>query len=160
MWTAASFFFIAHFSLRVARASLEIKPSWRRSRLSHHTSRSFYITSIISLGWTRVVNGPTRSGPNPARTRKLISSPNHARIKTNVNFGLKNLAILPSSFDHIFVHPRKKVRLRPELSPKVLSRLDPNPKPTRKARPDLQRWDEVPSDSIQDTQCINLSSSR
>ena len=49
--------------------------------------------------------------------------------------GLKNLAMLPSYF-HIFVHQRKKARLRPELSPKFLSILGPNP--TRKARPDLQ----------------------
>ena len=27
----------------------------------------------------RVVNGPTSSGPNPIRTRKLISSPNQAQ---------------------------------------------------------------------------------
>ena len=35
--------------------------------------------------------------------------------KTKVKVGLKNLAMLPSYFDHIFVHLR---RLRPELSPK------------------------------------------
>ena len=50
--------------------------------------------------------------------------------------GLKNLAMLPSYFDYYFVHLRQKVRLRPELSPKILSTLGPNP--TRKARPDLQ----------------------
>ena len=44
--------------------------------------------------------------------------------------------MLPSYFDHIFVHLRQKACLRPELSPKFLSSLDPNP--TRKARPDLQ----------------------
>ena len=44
--------------------------------------------------------------------------------------------MLPSYFDYIFVHLRQKVRLRPELSPKFLSTLGPNP--TRKARPDLQ----------------------
>ena len=46
--------------------------------------------------------------------------------------------MLPSYFDYIFVHLRQKARLRPELSPKSLSTLGPNP--TRKARPDLQLW--------------------
>ena len=41
--------------------------------------------------------------------------------------GLKNLAMLPSYFDYIFVHVRQKVRLRPDLSPKFLSTLGPNP---------------------------------
>ena len=31
--------------------------------------------------------------------------------------GLKNLAMLPSYFDFIFVHLRQKARLRRELSP-------------------------------------------
>ena len=56
--------------------------------------------------------------------------------KNKVNLGLKNLTMLPSYFDYIFVHLSQKVRLRPELSPKFLSTLGPNP--TRKARPDLQ----------------------
>ena len=56
--------------------------------------------------------------------------------KTKVKLSLKNLAILPSYFDCIFVHLRLKARLRPELSPKFLSTLGLNP--TRKARPDLQ----------------------
>ena len=55
--------------------------------------------------------------------------------KTKVKLGLKNLVMLPSYFDYIFVHLRQKVRLRPELSLKFLSNLGPNP--TRKARPDL-----------------------
>ena len=38
-----------------------------------------------------------------------------------VKLGLKNLAMLPSYFDYIFVHLRQKVRLRPELNPKFLS---------------------------------------
>ena len=37
--------------------------------------------------------------------------------------GLKNLAMLLSYFDYIFVHLRQKVRLRPKLSPKFLSTL-------------------------------------
>ena len=48
--------------------------------------------------------------------------------------------MLLSYFDYIFVHLRQKVRLRPDLSPKFLSTLGPNPTPTRKARPDLQLW--------------------
>ena len=70
---------------------------------------------------SRVLNGPTSSGPNPniqARTRKLIKSPNHAQKKTKVNLGLKNLAMLPSYFDYIFMHLREKARLRPKLSSK------------------------------------------
>ena len=46
--------------------------------------------------------------------------------------------MLPSYFDYILVHLRQKVRLRPELGPKFLSALGPNP--TRIARPDLQLW--------------------
>ena len=54
--------------------------------------------------------------------------------KTKVKLGWKNLAMLPSYFDYIFVHRRKKARLRAELSPDVLSTLDPN----QKIRPDLR----------------------
>ena len=50
--------------------------------------------------------------------------------------GLKNLAMLPSYFDYIFVHQKQKARLRPDLSRKFLSTSGLNP--TRKARPDLQ----------------------
>ena len=46
--------------------------------------------------------------------------------------------MLASYFDYIFVHLRQKVRLSPQLGPKFLSTLGPNPSPTRKARPDLQ----------------------
>ena len=56
--------------------------------------------------------------------------------KTKVKLGLRNLAMLPSYFDYIFVHVRQKVRLTPKLSPKLLSTLGPNP--TQKARSDLQ----------------------
>ena len=48
--------------------------------------------------------------------------------------------MLPTYFDYIFVHLRQKVPLKPELSPKFMSTLGPNPHPTRKARPDLQLW--------------------
>ena len=58
--------------------------------------------------------------------------------KTKVKLGLKNLAILPSYFDYTFVHLRQKICLRPDLSPKFLSTLGPNP--AQKARPDLQLW--------------------
>ena len=44
--------------------------------------------------------------------------------------------MLPSYCDYSFVHLEQEVRLRPELSPKFLSTLGPNP--TRKTRPDLQ----------------------
>ena len=44
--------------------------------------------------------------------------------------------MLPSYFDYIFVHLKQKVRLRPKLTPKLLSTLGPDP--TLKARPGLQ----------------------
>ena len=43
--------------------------------------------------------------------------------------------MLPSYFDYIFVHLRQKARLRPELSPKFLSTLGPNPARTRPEKP-------------------------
>ena len=49
--------------------------------------------------------------------------------------------MVPSYADYIFVHLRQKARLRPELSPKFLSTLGPNP--TRKPLPDLQLWLEL-----------------
>ena len=49
--------------------------------------------------------------------------------------GLKNLPTLPSHFDDIFVHLRQKACLRPELSPKFLSTLGPNPARTRLEKP-------------------------
>ena len=55
--------------------------------------------------------------------------------KTKVKLDLKNLAMLPSYFDYIFVHLKQKVRLRPELSPKFLSILAPNPARTRSEKP-------------------------
>ena len=55
--------------------------------------------------------------------------------KTKVKLGLKNLAILPNYFDDTFVHLRQKVGLRPELSPKFLSTLGPNPVRTRPEKP-------------------------
>ena len=54
-----------------------------------------------------------------------------------VKLGLKKFAMLPSYFDYIFVHLRQILRLRPNLSPKFLSSLDPNLSPTPKAPPDL-----------------------
>ena len=87
---------------------------------------------------TRVVNTPTSSDQSPARTRKQFRSPNHARKNPKVKLGLKNLAMVQIYFDDIFVHPRQKVGLRPELSPKSLSNLDPNQARTRKTRPNLQ----------------------
>ena len=55
--------------------------------------------------------------------------------KAKVKLALKNLAKLPSYFDYIFVHRRQKIRLRPELSPKFLSILGPNPARTRSEKP-------------------------
>ena len=43
--------------------------------------------------------------------------------KPKVKLDLKNLAMLPSYFDYIFVHRRQKAHLRP----KNLSTLGPNP---------------------------------
>ena len=55
--------------------------------------------------------------------------------ETKVKLGLKSLAMLPNYFNYIFVHLRRKVRLRPELSPKFLSILGPNPTQTRPKKP-------------------------
>ena len=55
-----------------------------------------------------------------------------------VKLVLKNFAILPNYFHYTLVLLRQKARLRPELSPKFLPTLGPNP--TWKARPDLQLW--------------------
>ena len=56
--------------------------------------------------------------------------------KRKLSLRLKFLRMLPSYFGYIFVHLTQKGSLRPELSPKFLSTLGPNP--IRKARPDLQ----------------------
>ena len=48
-----------------------------------------------------------------------------------IKLALKNLAMLPSYFEYIFVHLRQKVLLRPKLSPKFSSTLGPNPARTR-----------------------------
>ena len=47
---------------------------------------------------------------------------------TKVKLDLKNLAMLSSYLDYIFVHQRqaKKERFKPELSPQFLSTLGPN----------------------------------
>ena len=75
---------------------------------------------------------PEIISPNPKTNLKPKSCPK----KTKVKIGLKNLAMLLSCFEYIFVHSRQKARLRPELSLKFFSTLGP----TRKARPDLQFW--------------------
>ena len=49
--------------------------------------------------------------------------------------GLKNLAMLPSYFDYIFVHLKQKARLRPKLSQKFLSTSGPNPARARPEKP-------------------------
>ena len=54
---------------------------------------------------------PENISPNPAPTRKLIWSPNHAQTKPKVNLGLKNSVMLPSYFDYNFVLVRQKARL-------------------------------------------------
>ena len=43
--------------------------------------------------------------------------------------------MLPNYFNFIFVHIRQKACLRPELSPKFLSSLGPNPARTRPEKP-------------------------
>ena len=43
--------------------------------------------------------------------------------------------MLPSYFDYILVHLRQKARFRPELSPKFLSALGPNPARTQLEKP-------------------------
>ena len=57
---------------------------------------------------------------------------------------MKNLAMLPSYVDYIFVHLIQKVRLRPELSPKFLSTSGPNPARTRPEKPGPTYNSEIP----------------
>ena len=54
------------------------------------------LTAYSVGGYNRVVNGPTSSGPNPARTQKLIWSPNHAWKISKVKLGLENSSMLPN----------------------------------------------------------------
>ena len=100
------------------------------------------------------MNGPTTSGPNPTRTRNLIWNPNHARKKPKVKLGLKTFAILPSYFDYIFAHLKQKERLRPELSPKFLSTLGPNPARNRPEKPGPTYNSEFDNQTILPT-CVN-----
>ena len=81
-------------------------------------------------------------GPNPkiqARTwpehETLFEAQTMLEKKTKVKFGLKNLAMLSSYFDYIFVHLRQKARLGSKLSPKFLSTLGLNPARTRREKP-------------------------
>ena len=103
---------------------------WRYFKLAYHSH--FDITLLNSVMPLRVVNGSTRWGPNP---KINLKHKNHARKKPKIKLGLKTSAMLPSYFDYIFVHLKQKVRLRPELNPKFLSSLGPNPNPTRKPGP-------------------------
>ena len=123
----------------VATISWIIEINWPWSRVQFvedsvlpSTAQGCRNESAANRVWrARVVNGQTSSAPNPARTRKLIWSPNHARKNPKVKLGQKNLAMLPSYFDCIFVHLKQKARLRPELSPKFLSTLGSIPARTR-----------------------------
>ena len=54
--------------------------------------------------------------------------------KTKVKLNLKNLAMLPSYFDYIFVHLRQKVCLRPEQTkPEIFVNFRPKPDPKNPA---------------------------
>ena len=55
--------------------------------------------------------------------------------KTKVKLGPKNFAMLPSHFDHIFVHLRQKASLMPELiRPVIFVNFRPEPDPKSPAR--------------------------
>ena len=89
-------------------------------------------SNTAELQTGRLVQARTRKfkpepGPNPKTNLKSKSCPK----KTIVQLGLKNLAMLSIYFNYIFVHLKQKARLRPELSPKFLSTLDPKPARTR-----------------------------
>ena len=53
--------------------------------------------------------------------------------KTKVKLHLKNLAMLPSYFDNIFVHLRQKATSQARIKPEIFVNFGPNP--TRKRRP-------------------------
>ena len=57
---------------------------------------------------------------------KTLSMKNHARKKQEVKLRLRNLAMLSSYFDYIFVHLGPKARLRPKIF--VNFRPEPDPK--------------------------------
>ena len=85
-------------------------------RKKQYPHKKLHCTSYI-----RVVNGPTSSGPKPNIQAQIRPEPKNyfeAQImleKTKVQLGLKNLAMLPSYFNYIFVRLRQKVRLKPKF---------------------------------------------
>ena len=105
--------------------------------LPRHICKSELIKRIIALDLCdtavgcRVVNGPTSSGPNP----KINLKPKSCPKKPESWVRSKKFSNITKLFWLFFCTPKKKVRLRPELSPKLLSTLGPNP--TWKARPDF-----------------------
>ena len=84
----------------------------------------------------RVVNGPTSSGPNP-KYKLEPENQCEAQImpekKTKVKLDLRNLTMLRSYFDYIFVHLRQKARLRPEKARRFVN-FKPEPDPKSQAR--------------------------
>ena len=48
--------------------------------------------------------------------------------------GLKNLAMLPSNFDYIFVHLRKKSTFQARIKPEIFVNFRPEPDPKSLAR--------------------------
>ena len=91
-----------------------------RYRESNYTSQQSFDRNLIrrSTNCSRVVNGPTILGlnqaqaqkykPEPGPNPKTIFKPKSCPKKPKVKLGLKNLAMLPSYFDYIFVHLRQK----------------------------------------------------
>ena len=67
----------------------------------------------------RVLKGPTSSGPNLKTNLKPKSCPK----KTKVKSGLKNLAMLPSYFDYIFVRLTQKSTSQAQIKPDILCQL-------------------------------------
>ena len=104
-----------------------------------HTTCNLHCLHLVLafLLYSRVVIGPTGSGPNPVRTRnykpepglnpKINLKPKSCPKNPKVKLGLENLAILPSSFDYFFVHRRQKVRLRPDIFVNFRPKPGPNP---------------------------------
>ena len=75
------------------------------------------VLKFVTPDGRRVANGPTSSGPQPARAWKYKPKPglnpktnmkpkSCPKKKTKIKLGLKNLAMLPSYFDYIFLHPK------------------------------------------------------
>ena len=102
----------------------------------------------------RVVNGPTSSGPNPARTRKYKPEPgpnpkinlkpkscpkkSESKVRSEKFSNIANLFLLFSCT--LKTKSTSQARIKHDIFVNFRPKPGPNPNPTRKTRPDLQLW--------------------